>query len=98
MMMMGGEAGDAKMKRQSYGGRVGGGGFFFVDKVLIFAEAETEAKTSGQRGGGLSAQHPTGPYLICVDAPWACCYVSQVAVVVSLGPAQRWWWWWWCCA
>lgn len=74
-------------------GRVGGGVTFFVDKVLIFAEAETE--TSGLQGGGPAAQHPTGPYLICVDAPSARCHATQVAVFVSLtlGPVQRRW----CC-
>ena len=92
-MMMMGERVDAKMKRQSYIVRLEGGVTFFVDKVLIFAEAETE--TSGLRGGGPAVQHPTGPYLICVDAPSARCHATQVAVFVSLtlGPVQRWW----CC-
>lgn len=56
---------------------------FFVDRVLIFAEAETETETPGLWGGGLAAQHPTGPYLICVDAPSAHCDAAQFAVLLS---------------
>lgn len=56
---------------------------FFVYRVLISAEAETETETPGLWGGGLAAQHPRGPYLICVDAPTARCDATQFAVFVS---------------
>ncbi len=55
----------------------------FVDKVLIFAEVETEMRNPGMMGGGLTVKHPMGLCLICVDAPWARCHVTQVALFVS---------------
>lgn len=77
-------------------GRVGGGGYFSVDTVLIFAEAEMETETSGLWGGrltaGCSTSHgPVSHLCCCTIGSLPCqssCYIC-LPDVIEHTPEQK---------
>lgn len=72
-----GKRGDAEMKRQSQGSRVGGGGFFLcLRRFDLYRCRNRDGFYGACRARGPTALHPTGLDLICDNAPSPHCHAS----------------------